>query len=101
MEKFQKWEEFERELNITSEEEEEIRLEMEIIEATIEARKKKKMSQEELSKRSGLKQSAIARVEAGKHSPSTSTLIRMLYPMGYTLKVVPINSKKYSNSKIK
>ena len=65
MGKFQTWEEFEKELNILPEEEEEIRLEMELIEATIKARKAQKLSQEELSKRSGLKQSAIARVERG------------------------------------
>lgn len=99
MGKFQTWEEFEKELNILPEEEEEIRLEMELIEATIKARKAQKLSQEELSKRSGLKQSAIARVERGTHSPSTSTLIRMLHPMGYTLKVVPL--KKFSKTKNK
>ena len=41
MGKFQTWEEFEKELNILPEEEEEIRLEMELIEATIKARKPK------------------------------------------------------------
>ena len=93
MSKCEKWEEFEKTLNITPEQEE-IRMEMEIIQATIEARKNKKMSQEELSKRSGLKQSAIARVESGAHSSSINTLIRILYPLGYTLKVVPIKYKK-------
>lgn len=93
MSKCKKWEEFEKTLNITPEQEE-IRMEMEIIQATIEARKNKKMSQEELSKRSGLKQSAIARVESGVHSSSINTLIRILYPLGYTLKVVPIKYKK-------
>lgn len=94
MSKCEKWEEFEKTLNITQEQEEEIRMEMEIIQATVEARKNKKMSQEELSKRSGLKQSAIARVESGVHSSSINTLIRILYPLGYTLKVVPIKYKK-------
>lgn len=94
MSKFEKWEEFEKTLNITQEQEEEIRMEMEIIQATIEARKSKKISQEELSKRTGLKQSAIARVESGVHSSSINTLIKILYPLGYTLKVVPIKYKK-------
>lgn len=94
MSKFEKWEEFEKTLNITPEQEEEIRMEMEIIQATINARKSKKISQEELSKRSGLKQSAIARVESGVHSSSVNTLIKILHPLGYTLKVVPIKYKK-------
>ena len=42
MSKLKTWEEFEKELNITPEQEEEIRIEMEIMQATIEARKKKK-----------------------------------------------------------
>lgn len=94
MNKFKTWEELKEELNITSEQQAEIDLEVEIIQATIDARKHKNITQEELSKKSGLKQSTIARVEKGKHSPTTSTLIRMLHPMGYTLKVVPISYKK-------
>lgn len=84
------WNDFEKTLNITPEEEEEIRLEMEIIKATIEIREKNKLSQTDLSKITGIKQSAIARIEKSKHSPTTSTLIKLLYPMGYTLGVIPI-----------
>ena len=62
MNKFKKWEEFEKELNITPEQEEEIRIEMEIMQASIEARKKEKMTQAEISKKSGLTQSVVARV---------------------------------------
>lgn len=53
MSKLKTWEEFEKELNITPEQEEEIRIEMEIMQATIEARKKEKMTQAEISKKSG------------------------------------------------
>ena len=89
--KFTTWDEFEKELDITSEQEEQIRLEMEIIDATIKAREKQKLTQRELSKRSGIKQSAIARLEKSKNSPRVDTLMRLLYSMGYTLKVVPLN----------
>ena len=87
-----KWEDVKSEIeqNFTKEDLKEIDFEMQIIEATIEARKKKKISQQELSKLTGITQSSIARVESGTHSPSMNTLIRMLTPMGYTLKVVPI-----------
>ena len=92
-EKSIKWKDFEKELNITKEQEEEIRLEMEIIEASIQARENKKISQRELSKLSGIKQPAIARIEKRVNSPSISTLIKLLYPMGYTLKVVSLEEK--------
>lgn len=93
-EKFQTWDEFEKELDLTPEQEEGIKAEMAIIEATINARKNNKISQEKLSQKIGLKQSAIARIESGTHSPSLSTLIKILTPLGYTLKVVPKNKSK-------
>ena len=43
-EEFKSWEEIEKELNITSEQEAEIQLEMDIIKATIEARKKSNLN---------------------------------------------------------
>lgn len=46
------WEEFSEKFEITPEEEAEIQLEVELIEAEIEARKKAKLSQRELSRRS-------------------------------------------------
>lgn len=85
------WDELEKSLNITPEQELEIQLEMDIINATIEARKKNKLTQRELSKRSGVKQPVIARIEKCVNSPQTSTLIKLLYPMGYTIRVVPID----------
>lgn len=90
-EKFTTWDQFEKTLNITSEQELEIQLEMDIINATIEARKKNKLTQRELSKKSGVKQPVIARIEKCVNSPQTSTLIKLLYPMGYTIRVVPID----------
>lgn len=90
-EKFTTWDEFEKELNITPEQELEIQLQMDIIQATIEARKKNKLTQRELSKKSGVKQPVIARIEKCVNSPQTSTLIKLLYPMGYTLRVVPLD----------
>ena len=92
--KFKKWEEFEENLNITDEEEAKINLEMDIIRATIEAREKANLSQSELSRKTGIKQPAIARVESGTHSPTISTLIKLLVPIGYTIKVVPLNPKR-------
>ena len=84
------WKEVKKELEISSEQAAEIQLEQEIIEATIEARKKCNLTQRELSKKSGIKQPVIARIEKYANSPQTNTLIKLLYPMGYTIKVVPL-----------
>lgn len=92
--KFEKWEDFEKKLNITPEEEIEINLEMDIIKATIEARKKLNITQTELSKKTGIKQPAIARFENGTHSPTINTLIKLLIPMGYGIKVVNLKNNK-------
>ena len=88
------WEDVKKELSFTPEELEEIRLEEEIIEATINIRKSAQLTQRDLSKISGIKQPAIARLESNAVSPQILTLIKLLYPMGYTLKVVPLVERK-------
>lgn len=45
------------------------------------------LSQEELARRAGTSQPAVARYETGKASPSTSTLLRLLRAGGYDLDV--------------
>ena len=87
------WKEVKESLNFTPEEEAEIQLEEELIEATIEARKREKLTQRDLSAKSGIKQPTIARIESHSHSPQVSTLIKLLYPLGYTIKVVPLKKK--------
>ena len=88
---FQKWEDFEKDLNITKDQELAIKLEMDLIREIIEIREKVQLSQTELSKKTGIKQPAIARFEKGLHSPNISTLIKMLLPMGYGIKIVPLS----------
>lgn len=92
-ENFIKWNDFEKELNISKEQEEEIKLEMDLIQATINARKNNNFSQRDLSKLTGIKQPSIARIEKRLYSPKVNTLIKLLYPIGYTLRVVPLNKK--------
>ena len=89
-EKFKTWNEFEKELNLTQEEEARINFETKLLKATIEARKKANITQEELSRRTGLKQSAIARFESGRQSPNTDTLLKILEALGFTLEIVPL-----------
>lgn len=87
------WEEIEKSLNITPEQEAEIQLEMDLIKAVIEARESQKLTQRDLSKKSGVKQPSIARIEKGINSAQIRTIIKLLYPMGYTLRVMPIDNK--------
>lgn len=84
------WKEVRKSLKFTPEEEQQIKLEGDIIKATIEARKKSNLTQRELSELSGIKQPVIARIERHVNSPQVDTLIKLLVPMGYTLKVVPL-----------
>ena len=90
---FETWEDFRKTLNITPEEEAVIQLEKELIEATIKAREEAKISQRDLAEKAGMKQSAIARIEKMKVSPSVDTLNHLLFQLGYRLKIVPLSKK--------
>ena len=95
MSKLKTWEEVRKDFNFTKEEEAEMNFEKEIIEATINARKKAGMTQKDLSILSGVVQPSIAKIETFKRSPQAVTLIKLLLPLGYTLKVVPLDNKEY------
>lgn len=93
-----KWEDVKKEIetDFTPEDFEEMELEKQVIRATIEARKKANITQQELSKLSGIIQPSIAKIERGVRIPQYTTLIKLLYPLGYTLKVVPLEKNKNS-----
>ncbi len=95
MNNFKKWKDVKKEIesDFTPEELEEIELEKQIILATIEARKKANMTQQELSDKTGIVQPSIAKIENFVRTPQYTTLMRLLYPLGYTLKVVPLKKK--------
>lgn len=62
----------------------------EFIQKFISVRENQNISQTQLAKASGVKQSAIARMESMKAVPQIDTLIKLLVPMGYTLDIVPL-----------
>lgn len=99
MGKFKNWKDVKKEIesDFTDEELEEIELEKEIILATIEARKESNLTQHELSEKTGIIQPSIAKIENLVRTPQYTTLMRLLYPMGYTLKVVPLKKKNKSS----
>ena len=89
------WEKVQRELekDFTEEDFEEIEMEMQIIESIIKVRKNANLTQKELSERSGIIQPSIAKIETFARVPKYTTLMRLLRPMGYTIKIVPIDKK--------
>ena len=83
------WKDFRKEL-YTEKELTEIDFRVSIILQLIRARRERGISQKKLEELSGVKQSAIARLERGNGNPQIGTLQRLLIPLGMTLKVVPV-----------
>lgn len=83
------WDEVQREI-FTSEEIAESALRVEIIGALIKARQEQGISQKKLEELSGVKQPIIARMEKGYTSPQLETVLKVLEPLGLTLKIEPI-----------
>jgi len=81
------------ETRVSPAEREHINFEISLIGKMIEAREEKGLSQRELADLSGIKQPAIARLESLKATPQIDTLFKILYPLGYTLEIVPVKTK--------
>jgi len=81
------------ETRVSPAERELINFEVALIGKMIEAREKKGLSQRQLAEISGVKQPAIARLEALRATPQIDTLFKVLYPLGYTIEIVPIREK--------
>ena len=82
------WEDVRKEL-FTPEEIAESDNRVSIILSIIQARREKNLTQAQLEKLSGVKQSAIARLESGSQMPSLATLTKLLVPLGKKLAIVP------------
>ena len=84
------WNDFKKELNITEEEKRLIELEEDLIRTLISVRERQGLSQAQLAEKCNMKQPVIARMEKSVHSPQVDSLLRVLVPLGYTLKIVPL-----------
>ena len=75
---------------------EEIRPEMDIIRALVDARNSQNLTQSELSKRTGINQADISKIENGTRNPTIKLLSRLASGMDMTLKIefVPKESEK-------
>ena len=85
------WSEFKKNHPLSTEEELIVKMEEDIICTVSKLREEQQMTQSELAERCNIKQSALARLEKQHHSPRVDSLIKVLAPLGYTLKIVPIS----------
>lgn len=69
-------------------------LKVKIIGEILEARKKAGITQTELEKITGVKQTFIARFENNHTDPQLTTVLKLLRPLGLTLDIVPLNNHK-------
>ena len=60
----------------------------------ISFRKENNLTQELFSKYSKVSRTKIARIENGSCSPTIKSMLDILGPIGYTLKIVKVDSKK-------
>ena len=81
-------------LKLRTSEEEQKKLEQHLMDELRRVRIEANLRQDDLSAISGTTQAVISRMEKGWHSPQMRIFIRLLYVMGYTLKVVPIDKAK-------
>ena len=79
---------------LTPEEIAESDLRVALIGELIKARQEKGLSQKKLEELSGVKQPVIARMERGDTDPQLKTVLRLLAPLGKTLKIVPLENGK-------
>ena len=71
-------------------------LEYDFVQDFIKLRKDNHLAQEAMANQSGVIRLTITRIENLITSPQINTLIKILEPVGYTVKIVPIDKKKKS-----
>lgn len=66
------------------------KMEYELITDFIKLRKDAKLSQQDIADQSKVIRTTIARIENGMNSPQIKTMLQILEPLGYTLKIEKI-----------
>ena len=85
------WQEVRKEL-FSTEEIAESNLRVALITELIQARQEQGLTQKQLEELSGVKQPVIARMERGTSTPSVSTIMKLLAPLGKKRAIVPLES---------
>jgi len=84
----------EDESRVSPAEKEQIEFELSLIGIITEAREALDLTQQELSKISGIKQPTIARLERMQATIEMDLLFKLLTPLGYTIKIAPLKYNK-------
>jgi len=69
-------------------------LEYEFVKEFVNLRKEKGLSQQQMADNAHVIRETISRIETLMTSPQVNTLIKILEPVGYTIKIVKIDDKK-------
>lgn len=69
-------------------------LEYEFVKEFVNLRKEKGLSQQQMADNAHVIRETIARIENLMTSPQINTLIKILEPVGYTIKIVKIDDKE-------
>ena len=69
-------------------------LEQEFVDSFVKLRKDKKLTQQEIADAGDVIRETIARIENRITSPQVNTLLKILEPLGYTVKITRISKKK-------
>ena len=65
-------------------------MEYELITEFIRLRKEANLSQQDIANQTNIIRTTVARIENGMNSPQMKTMLQMLEPLGYTLKIEKI-----------
>lgn len=65
-------------------------MEYELITELIKLRKEANLSQQDIANQSKVIRTTVARIENGMNSPQIKTMLQILEPLGYTLKIEKI-----------
>ena len=70
------------------------KLEKDFIDSLVKLRKDKKLTQQGMADDAGVIRETIARIENSITSPQVNTLLKIIEPLGYTIKLTKIDNKK-------
>lgn len=88
------WKDLKKDLILSPEDRNAIELEKDLMRTIAHIREEKGLTQSQLAEMCNVKQPIIARMESSVHSPQIDSLLKILIPLGYTIKIVPLDKKQ-------